>query len=119
MDLFVTIITYVFAGFFAFAGIMHIIKPKLFKHFIPKPFPKLLVNYVVGVLEFGVGIGLLIPQFKKESALGIMILLTIFLPIHIWDVTRERPAIGSKKLAIVRVPLQFLLFYFAYLIYQQ
>lgn len=117
MELFVTILKFVFAGFFAFAGIMHIIKPKLFKHFIPKPFPKLLVNYVVGVLELAAGVGLLFPQFIKESAIGIMILLTVFLPIHIWDVTRERPAIGSKKTAIVRVPLQFLLFYFAYLIY--
>jgi uncharacterized membrane protein len=117
MELFVTILTFVFAGFFAFAGIMHIIKPQFFKHFIPKPLPKNLVNYVVGILELAVGVGLLFSQFVKESAMGIMILLVLFLPIHIWDVVRERPAIGSKKLAIIRVPIQFVLFYFAYLIY--
>ena len=117
MELFAIILKFVFAGFFAFAGIMHIIKPKFFKHFIPKPLPKNLVNYVVGVIEFAVGIGLLFSQFVQESAIGIMILLVVFLPIHIWDVTRERPAIGSKKLAIIRVPIQFVLFYFAYLIY--
>lgn len=117
METFAWILKFVFAGFFAFAGIMHIIKPKFFKHFIPKPLPKNLVNYVVGLIEFGLGVGLLFPQYPKYSAIGIMILMVLFLPIHIWDVTRERPAIGSKKLAIVRVPIQFLLFYFAYLIY--
>jgi len=117
MELLATIIKFVFAGFFAFAGIMHIIKPKLFKHFIPKPFPKTLVNYVVGTIELALGIGLLLPRFIKESAIGIFILLVLFLPIHIWDVTRERPAIGSKKLAIVRIPIQFVLMYGAYLIY--
>ena len=118
MELFVTILKFVFAGFFAFAGIMHVIKPKFFKHFIPKPLPKNLVNYIVGLIEFAVGVGLLFPEYRQKSALGIMILLAIFLPIHIWDLFRERPAIGSKKLAIVRVPMQFVLFYFAYLIYQ-
>ncbi len=118
MHLFASILKFVFAGFFAFAGIMHIIKPKFFKHFIPKPLPKNLVNYVVGLIEFGLGIGLLIPEYTQISAWGIMILLIVFLPIHIWDLFRERPAIGSKKLAIIRVPMQFVLFYFAYLIYQ-
>lgn len=119
MDLFVTILKFVFAGFFAFAGIMHLIKPKFFKHFIPKPLPKNLVNYIIGVIEFTLGIGLLFPRFIKESSLGIMILLVLFLPIHIWDVTKKQPAIGSKKLAIVRIPFQFVLFYFAYLIYSK
>lgn len=118
MELFVTIIKFVFAGFFAFAGIMHIIKPKFFKHFIPKPLPKNLVNYIVGIIEFAFGVGLLFPDYSQISAIGIMSLLAAFLPIHIWDVFRERPAIGSKKVAIVRVPLQFILFYIAFLIYQ-
>ena len=119
MELFVTILKFVFAAFFAYAGIMHFIKPKFFNHFIPKPFPKKLSNYVVGVIEFALGIGLLFPDYIQKSALGIIVLLILLLPIHIWDVTRERPAIGSKKLAIIRIPLQFLLIYFAYLIYLQ
>lgn len=118
MDLFVTILRFVFAGFFVFAGVMHIIKPNFFKHFIPKPLPKNLINYVVGIIEFALGVGLLISEYIEIASQGIMILLIAFLPIHIWDVFRERPAIGSKKLAYIRVPMQFLLFYFAYLIYQ-
>lgn len=118
METIVLVLKFIFAAFFAFAGIMHYLKPKFFKHFIPKPFPKKLVNYVIGLIELGLGVGLIIPDFTKKSALGIIILLIVFLPIHIWDVTRERPAIGSKKMAIVRIPIQFLLIYLVYLIYQ-
>ncbi len=119
MDIFVTILRFVFAAFFAYAGIMHFVKPKFFYRFIPKPFPKELSNYGTGVIEFVLGIGLLFPTYIQEAALGIIILLMLLLPIHIWDLSREKPAIGSKKLAIIRIPIQFLLIYFAYLIYLQ
>lgn len=107
----------IFGIFFAFAGIMHFIKPKIFNRFIPNFLPKLVVNYIAGLLELAIGIGLLINQTTKQAALAMFILMLIFLPIHIWDVFRDKPAIGSKKIAIIRVPLQFLLLYIAYLIY--
>jgi hypothetical protein len=44
--------------------------------------------------------------------------MLIFLPVHIWDATKVRPAIGSKKIALIRIPLQFLLLYCAYIIYE-
>tara|TARA_R110002073_G_scaffold89852_8_gene212584 strand:- start:15326 stop:15655 length:330 start_codon:yes stop_codon:yes gene_type:complete len=100
-----------------FAGVMHIIKPNVFKHFIPNSLPKKAVNYIVGVIEFGLGVGLLFQETRENAAIGIFILMILFLPIHIWDVTKERPAIGSKKTAIIRIPLQFVLMYCAYLIY--
>jgi len=49
--------------------------------------------------------------------MGVFILMLLFLPIHLWDLSKEKPAIGSKKLATIRVPLQFLLMYVSYLIY--
>lgn len=117
MEVTVIVLKIIYGGFFCFAGIMHIIKPHFFKHFIPDFLPKKLVNYVVGVLEFSVGFGLFFPETVKIASLGIIILLLIFLPIHIWDVTKKRPAIGSKKIAIVRIPLQFLLLYGIYVVY--
>ncbi|QOD60463.1 DoxX family membrane protein [Polaribacter haliotis] len=113
----ILILKIVFGVFFCFAGIMHIVKPRIFKNFIPDFLPKRLVNYIVGIIEFLLGSGLFFSETAKYAAYGIFILLIIFLPIHIWDVTRIRPAIGSKKIAILRVPLQFLLMYCAYLIY--
>jgi len=102
---------------FCFAGIIHIIKPKIFKNFIPDFLPKLTVNYLFGVIEFLLGIGLFLSDYTKYAAVGIFILMIIFLPIHIWDATKIRPAIGSKKIAYIRIPLQFLLMYWAYYIY--
>ena len=118
MDILLITLKSIYGAFFMFAGVMHFIKPQFFKHFIPKGFPKLAVNYVVGLLEFSVGLGIFIPKTTSYAALGIIILLILLLPIHIWDLFKERPAIGSKKLAIIRVPLQFLLMYGAYFIYQ-
>jgi len=111
------ILKVIFAGFFIYAGIMHFIKPRFFNHFIPAGLPKLAVNYIVGFIEFFLGIGLFFPAVTNDASLGIFILLILFLPIHIWDATKIKPAIGSKNLAYIRIPLQFLLMYGAYLIY--
>jgi uncharacterized membrane protein len=106
-----------FGILFCFAGIMHIIRPKFFKNFIPNFLPKLTINYIFGVLEFMAGLGLFFTETLENAAAGIFILLLLFLPIHIWDATKAKPAIGSKKIAFIRIPLQFLLLYCAYNIY--
>ncbi|PQJ79298.1 DoxX family protein [Polaribacter porphyrae] len=117
MEVIVFILKVIFGGFFCFAGIMHFIKPKFFNNFIPKAFPKLTVNYIIGVIEFALGFGLFIDTICKEASAGIILLLSGLLFIHIWDATKEKPAIGSKKLAYIRIPFQFILMYGAYLIY--
>ena len=117
MNTFLVVLIIVFGIFFLYAGIMHFIKPQFFKHFIPDFLPKLAVNYLFGAIEIILGIALFFSQTVNKAAAGIFILMLLFLPIHIWDLTKERPAIGSKKLAIIRIPLQFLLLYLSYLIY--
>ena len=106
-----------FGILFCFAGIMHIIRPNFFKNFIPAFLPKLAINYIFGLLEFLLGLGVFFDTTMKNAAIGIFILLLIFLPIHIWDATKVRPAIGSKKIAFIRIPLQFVLMYCTYIIY--
>ena len=158
MEILILILKIIFGVFFMYAGYMHFKKPKFFNGFIPDFLPKLAVNYIFGIIEFFLGLGLFFNQTIKNAALGIFILLLLFLPklavnyifgiiefflglglffnqtiknaalgifillllflpIHIWDLLKEKPAIGSKKLAIIRIPLQFLLMYCAYLIY--
>jgi uncharacterized membrane protein len=117
MDFFIVILRIIFGAFFCYAGFMHFKKPRFFNGFIPNFLPKLMVNYVFGALEFISGIGLFFSQTSKNAALSVFILMALFLPIHIWDLLKEKPAIGSKKLAIIRIPLQFLLMYLSYLIY--
>ncbi len=117
MDILIIILRIIFGLFFAYAGYMHFKKPRFFNGFIPDFLPKLTVNYIFGFIETVLGVGLFLNQTTKNAALGVFVLMLLFLPVHIWDLSKKRPAIGSKKLAIIRIPLQFLLMYCTYLIY--
>jgi uncharacterized membrane protein len=48
--------------------------------------------------------------------LGILAMMLVFLPLHIWDIFRENPAIGSHKVALIRLPIQFVLIAWAWFI---
>ena len=117
MENLVLILKIIYGCFFCFAGIMHFVKPGFFKDFIPDFFSKQFVNFFIGFIEISLGVGLFFDKYIEFSAISIIILLILLLPIHIWDATKERPAIGSKKLAIVRIPFQFLLIYGIYFVY--
>ena len=115
MELFLLILKISFGVFFCSAGIMHLIKPSIFKNFIPDFLPKKRVSDSAGFIEFILVLGLIFTSTEKKAALGIFILMIFFLPIHLWDVTKIRPAIASKKVAIIRIPLQFILMSLFYL----
>ena len=95
-------------------GIAHFRIPGLSDPFIPDFLPKDLVHIGVGVTELVLGVGIFIPQLRTQAAWGIFILMLCFLPLHALDLFREKPAIGSLKLAIIRIPFQFLFIYMAW-----
>jgi len=99
------------------AGLNHIIFPRFYKTFIPKWLPLLTVNYVFGLLEFFIGLTLFFPKYRTESALVLLILMIFFLPFHLLDVFKEKPAIGSKLMAYIRLPLQFVLIWWAWYLF--
>lgn len=103
-----------FAVILVAGGINHIVNPKFYNRFIPSVFPKLLVNYLSGVVEIVLGVGVLFVETRYWAALGILILMIIFLPLHVIDVFKQRPAIGPRWVAIIRLPIQFLLIWGAW-----
>ena len=106
------ILKIVIALFMIYAGIQHFLKPAFFMPFVPEFLPlKTTIIYASGVAEILVGVLLLIKKYAKICAIGILVLLFLFLPIHIWDVFSETPAIGSQKAALIRLPIQFLLIF--------
>jgi uncharacterized membrane protein len=107
-------LTIMLAVFMIFAGIMHFIKPRFYNKFIPDFIPKLFANYLAGIIEVLLGIGLLIPHYQQMAGKGMFYLMLFFLPIHVLDVFKEKPAIGSKKLAIIRIPIQLILIYWTW-----
>ncbi len=100
------------------AGIQHFRDPAMYGPIIPDALPKDLVTYLSGAVEILLGIGLLIQRLRPLASLGVLILMLTFLPLHLADVFRDDPAIGSKLLAYIRLPLQFVLIGWAWLVYK-
>lgn len=113
----VNIIQWFFAILMMAAGINHFIYPRIYKRFIPKILPLNTTNYLVGLLEALVGLGLLLSVTFHLSALVLLIVMISFLPLHVMDVFKEKPAIGSKTLAYIRLPIQLLLIWGAWYLY--
>ena len=104
-----------FALFFVYAGTQHFIQPEFFNAFVPKFLIfKLPIIYASGATEIVFGVLLLITRYTHVAASGILILMLLFLPIHIWDVITDTPAIGSHQAALLRLPMQFVLIALAY-----
>ena len=103
-----TILRLLMAAFMIYGGVNHFLNPAFYEPFMPDFFPKDLANYASGAVEIILGIGLLIPKYRKLAAWGLIGLMIIFLPLHIWDLFKETPAIGSKTTAWIRIPVQFL-----------
>lgn len=108
------ILIFILAAFILIGGINHCIKPEIYNPFIPEFLPKITVNYITGITEIALAIGLFSSKYRKVVALGILIIMIAFLPIHFLDIFKENPAIGSKTLAYIRLPLQFVLIYWSW-----
>ncbi|RZK76204.1 MAG: hypothetical protein EOO85_11960 [Pedobacter sp.] len=119
MKTFKLILTLVFAAILILAGFNHFINPKIYSPFIPDWMPLILTNILTGIVELGLGIGLLFKKYRKQAAFGVFLLMIAFLPLHFIDVFKDHPAIGSKTVAMIRLPLQFVLIYWAWYIFQQ
>ena len=104
-----TIFAILLGLFMVYGGVNHFMKPLIYLPFVPSilPYREMIVT-LSGALEVLIGIGLLFPRFRKCSAFAVLALMVLFLPIHIWDIFRTNPAIGSHAAALIRVPIQFL-----------
>ena len=110
-----TILKIVLGVFLIFGGIQHFIKPDFYIPFVPEFLPfTMLVIYISGLIEILFGVLVLIKKYAKIGAWGILILMLLFLPIHVWDIFTDTPAIGSQKAAFIRLPIQFLLIVIAW-----
>ncbi|MEM1002043.1 MAG: hypothetical protein AAGH46_05295 [Bacteroidota bacterium] len=72
-------------GFYAFAGSYHFINPEFYHGLIPVylPFPE-LINYLAGIIEIVLAIGVAFEQTRKLSIYGIVAMLIAFIPSHIY-----------------------------------
>ena len=104
------------AALYVFAGLMHFIKPKIYLRVMPNylPYPKFLV-LISGVFEILLGIALCFQESKNIAIYGIIAMLVVFLLVHFYMLKGEKESAGFPKwLLLLRIPMQFLLMYWAY-----
>lgn len=109
-----TIIRGILGGILILSAAGHIFNPEPTSGFIPEFFPKTIVHIIISIIEGSLGIGVFVPSFRQRALTGIIILMLLLLPLHIMDLFREEPVIGSMAAAIIRIPIQFLLIYLAW-----
>lgn len=98
-----------FAVVLILAGVYHFYNPAFYDPFMPEWFPKQLANAAGGLAEILIGAALFYEptrQYAIWAAFGLMI---IFLPLHVIDLMKERPMVGSKMGAVIRLIIQFVL----------
>ncbi len=100
------------------SAIGHIMAPEFYAAMIPDFIPSLAANYLAALIEAAIGIGLLLPQYRHLGGLGFLLLMIGFLPIHVWDLFREDPAIGPPPAPIIRVIFQFVLMFAGFWVFR-
>lgn len=107
---------YLMGGMYVLAGLMHFIKPKMYMRIMPNylPYHKTLV-YLSGLSEILLGMGVCFSITKNLSIYGLIVMLILFLLVHFYMLSGKKAAAGIPKwLLVLRLPLQFLLIYWAY-----
>jgi uncharacterized membrane protein len=110
------ILTLVFGVIMIVAGAIHFVSPAVYLSFFPDHWPQKLLIYGSGIVEIIVGLCTLIPRYSRFGTLGIFVLMLAFLPLHVIDVFKENPVVGSKLIAYIRLPFQFVLIAWAWFI---
>ena len=108
---------YIFGLLFILAGINHFRKPRIYERIMPPYFPKPKLMVVLsGIAEMVLGFMLLNKETQSIAAWTIIAMLGIFLTVHIFMLQNERASFKLPKwILILRIPLQFVLMYWAYL----
>ena len=101
------------------AGLNHFIHKELYLAIIPTYFPNhALINIFAGVAEQILGAMLIFKQTRTAAAYGIIIMLILFIPVHIYMIQNNvclSEIICWPWVAWVRLfPVQFLLIWWAW-----
>lgn len=111
------------AAFMVIAGVAHFAVPNAYAALVPPqlPAPMLLV-YLSGVAEVGLGLALLWPRTTRLAAWGIIALLIAVYPANIYHAVSggldhpDLPAgFANPVAAWIRLPFQFLFIAWAWL----
>ncbi len=104
---------------FIAGGLGHFASPDVYRPFFPDWVPMVdLIIYGSGVVELLVGISLFTKQYRKWGALGVLILLILFTPLHVRDLFLDEPVLQEQWLVIIRLPIQALMLWMSWVVYK-
>ena len=76
---------FLLSGFYVFAGTNHFINPEFYYGLIPDYLPyHNAINYISGVAEIVLGIGVLFEKTRTWSSYLLVAMLICFIPAHIY-----------------------------------
>jgi len=104
------------AVFFIGAGINHFRDPEFYLRIMPPYLPwPMFLQYLVGFIEFVLGILLLIPRYTRLAAWGLIVLLIAVYPANI-HMAVNRHLYPDVKIWFhwIRLPFQFVLIAWAW-----
>ena len=107
---------YLMSLMYILAGFFHFLKPNVYLRIKPRYLPahKSFV-YLSGAVEIALGIGLCFPVTKNWAIYCIILMLTIFLSVHFYMLSSKKAGAGIPVWALIlRIPLQFILMWWAY-----
>jgi len=107
---------YIMAIMYIIAGIMHFITPKVYGSIIPSYIPnKKATVFWSGIAEIIVGVGILFISTRFIAIWGIIIMLFVFFSVHIDMLSNKKHKDKFPRWVLwLRIPLQFVLIYWAY-----
>ena len=107
---------YLMGSLYTILGVLHFTNTGFYRLLMPRFMPSHdLLIYLSGVAEIILGIGVLFPQSRNLALWGIILMLLVFLIVHV------NMLFPSNRLGIplwvlsLRIPLQFVLIYWAYI----
>lgn len=110
---------WVMAAFYVSAGLNHFLQPAVYTPMMPPYLPwHLLLIYLSGVAEIGLGIAMLLPRFRHVAAWGLILLLIAMFPANLHIALHDVPLFGRTQgfglWNWVRLPFQALLIAWAW-----
>ncbi|MEM6299737.1 MAG: hypothetical protein AAF740_13700, partial [Bacteroidota bacterium] len=113
------VLPYIFGIIMLLGAIGHIVSPELYAPMVPDFISLTLANVLSVIAEAVIGVALLVPKYRKVGALLFAGLMLAFLPIHIWDMLKENPAIGPAPVPQIRIVVQLMFIYGGWWLYKK
>ena len=107
---------YLMGIMYVIAGINHFIRPKMYVKIMPPYIPAhLSMVYLSGIAEIVLGIAVCFAMTKNYAIYGIIAMLLVFFTVHFYMLSSPEAGAGIPKwILILRIPLQFLLIWWAW-----